>query len=85
MVRVMLDYEKEALWKFVKDIQDTDDNEWCPVVTRWARLQLPNGQIAHSAWKEKEKAKVQITRNVKVRNKNSFYRMMGLNLFLVLF
>ncbi|KAF9487804.1 hypothetical protein BDN71DRAFT_1542881 [Pleurotus eryngii] len=32
----------------------------------WARLQLPNGQIAHSAWKEKQKApgKVRISRMV---------------------
>ena len=42
------------------------DDEWQPMVTRWARLRLPNGQIARSAWKEKEKAKVRITRNVKV-------------------
>ena len=63
----MLDYEKDALLKYVKDldIQDMYD-EWHPMVTRWARLQLPNGQIAHSAWKEKEKAIVQIARNVKV-------------------
>ena len=61
----MLDYKKEALRKYLEDIQDMDD-EWQPMVTRWARLRLPNGQIARSAWKEKEKAKVQITRNVKV-------------------
>ena len=55
--RAMLDYEKEALRKYLEDIQDMDD-EWQPMVTRWARLRLPNGQIARSAWKEKEKAKV---------------------------
>lgn len=34
----------------------------------WARLQLPNGQIARSAWKEKQKApgKVRISRMVQV-------------------
>ena len=65
--RAMLDYEKDALLKYVEDsdIQDMDD-EWCPMVTRWARLWLPNGQIACSAWKEKEKAIVRIARNVKV-------------------
>ncbi|KAL4243256.1 hypothetical protein ABKN59_011504 [Abortiporus biennis] len=26
--------------------------EWIPKVTRWARLRLPNGQIARSVWKE---------------------------------
>ena len=66
--RAMLDYEKEALQKYLEDsdIQDIMDDEWQPMVTRWARLRLPNGQIARSAWKEKEKAKVRITRNVKV-------------------
>ncbi|KAF9495138.1 hypothetical protein BDN71DRAFT_1431254 [Pleurotus eryngii] len=35
-------------------------------IKQWARLQLPNGQIAHSAWKEKQKApgKVRISRMV---------------------
>ncbi|KAF8220834.1 hypothetical protein L208DRAFT_1331490 [Tricholoma matsutake] len=66
--QVMLDYEKDALGKYFKDIQDIDDldDEWHPMVTRWARLRLPNGQITCSTWKEKEKAKVQITRNAKV-------------------
>ena len=37
-------------------------------VYRWARLRLPNGQIARSAWKESLKplTKVRMTRNVKV-------------------
>ena len=36
---------------------------------RWARLKLPNGQIARSLWKEKEKHpdRLRIARNVKVR------------------
>ncbi|KAJ7768053.1 hypothetical protein DFH07DRAFT_718002, partial [Mycena maculata] len=36
-------------------------------VARWARLRLPNGQIARSAWKEKRKPlnKVRMARNVK--------------------
>ncbi|KAJ7016263.1 hypothetical protein C8F04DRAFT_982266 [Mycena alexandri] len=36
-------------------------------VVRWARLQLPNGQIARSAWKEGRRAlnKVRMARNVK--------------------
>ncbi|KII89767.1 hypothetical protein PLICRDRAFT_564772 [Plicaturopsis crispa FD-325 SS-3] len=38
-------------------------------VVRWARLRLPNGQIARSAWKEKLKPleKCRMSRNVKVR------------------
>ncbi|KAJ7125552.1 hypothetical protein C8R43DRAFT_1135395 [Mycena crocata] len=38
-----------------------------PHLQRWARLRLPNGQIARSAWKEKQKAlnKVRMARNVR--------------------
>ncbi|KAJ6484804.1 hypothetical protein C8R45DRAFT_829746 [Mycena sanguinolenta] len=38
-------------------------------VVRWARLQLPNGQIARSAWREKKRPlyKVRMARNVKIR------------------
>jgi hypothetical protein len=39
---------------------------WCPQVYRWARLRLPNGQIARSAWKEKMMEKPCIARMVKV-------------------
>jgi hypothetical protein len=43
---------------------------WSPEVVRWARLRLPNGQVARSAWKEKLKPleKVRMARNVKVYN-----------------
>jgi hypothetical protein len=37
-------------------------------ISRWARLRLPNGQVARSVWKEKAKPleKVRMARNVKV-------------------
>lgn len=37
-------------------------------VHRWARLQLPDKHIAHSAWKEKccDPQKLHVARNVKV-------------------
>ena len=40
-----------------------------PQVTRWARLRLPNGQIARSAWKEclKPIEQVRMARQVAVR------------------
>jgi hypothetical protein len=42
-------------------------SSWRPLVKRWARLHLPNGQIARSAWKEpKSLTKVRMSRNVKV-------------------
>jgi hypothetical protein len=39
-----------------------------PKIARWARLRLPTGQVARSAWKEKEKAaeKIRRARCVKV-------------------
>jgi hypothetical protein len=41
---------------------------WKPRVYRWARLRIPTGQIARSAWKEKLKPleKLRMSRNVKV-------------------
>lgn len=35
-------------------------------VTRWARLRLPNGHVARTAWKEKANATTREARNVKV-------------------
>lgn len=47
------------------------DTDWfeSPRIARWARLRLPNGQIARSLWKEgaKSLAQVRKSRNVKVR------------------
>jgi hypothetical protein len=39
-------------------------------IRRWARLQLPNGQIARSAWREtlKKTNNLWVSRNVKVRS-----------------
>ncbi|KAF8809746.1 hypothetical protein BYT27DRAFT_7254467 [Phlegmacium glaucopus] len=41
-------------------------------VYRWARLQLPNGQVARSLWKESLKplTKIRISRNVKIITEN---------------
>ncbi|KJA18806.1 hypothetical protein HYPSUDRAFT_144447 [Hypholoma sublateritium FD-334 SS-4] len=46
------------------------NSSWCPKITRWARLQLPNGQVARSRWKESLKplGKIRTARNVKARN-----------------
>ncbi|KJA14969.1 hypothetical protein HYPSUDRAFT_149723, partial [Hypholoma sublateritium FD-334 SS-4] len=43
--------------------------EWCPNIARWARLRLPNGQIARSKWKESSRSldKLRISRNVKIQ------------------
>jgi len=44
------------------------DGHQLPRIQRWARLQLPNGQIARSAWREtlKPLEKTRMSRNVKV-------------------
>ena len=62
-------YQEQAPTKF-----DPDSRAW-PRVIRWARLQLPNGQIAHSAWKEKLKdlEAVRMARNVKVSTTMFFH------------
>jgi hypothetical protein len=53
-------YQKQAPDEF-------DSNSW-PCIIQWARLRLPNGQIAHLAWKEKMKPleAVRMAQNVKV-------------------
>jgi len=58
-----------AIWKFYEEQGYGDfEDDWFPHIVRWARLRLPNGQIARSAWKEKLKATkdVRMARNVKV-------------------
>ena len=58
-----------AIQKFYEEqgYGDFEDN-WFPHIVQWARLRLPNSQIARSAWKEKLKTieEVQMARNVKV-------------------
>ncbi|KAJ6631808.1 hypothetical protein B0H10DRAFT_1723716, partial [Mycena sp. CBHHK59/15] len=46
----------------------------------WARLCLPNGQIARSAWKENQKAlnKAQMSLNVRVGAQNFIERLLFL-------
>ncbi|KAF8957135.1 hypothetical protein BDZ97DRAFT_1763202 [Flammula alnicola] len=50
--------------------------DWCPKVTRWARLRLPNGQVARCRWKESLKplGKLRTARNVKFIADNGIAR-----------
>ena len=52
-----------------------------PKISRWARLRLPNGQIARSAWKEclKPLEKVRMARNVKVCTEWIYQTEKGIN------
>ena len=65
--RLMHPQEASALLRYLGGVPENSDS-WCPKVTRWARLRLPNGQVARSRWKESIKplGKIRIARNVKV-------------------
>jgi hypothetical protein len=58
-----------AVREYMRRESGEDAANWIPRVSRWARLRLPTGQIARSAWKEKLKTveKVRMSRNVRVR------------------
>ena len=61
--------KKQAFAAYLNDAHalQVADN-WSPGVARWARLRLPNGQVAQSSWKEQLKPleKVRMAHNVKV-------------------
>jgi hypothetical protein len=59
----------DAIRCYLEEMNDEEyPDTFQPKLRRWARLRLPNGQIARSAWKEKQKAldKVRMARNVRV-------------------
>ncbi len=60
--------ERRAILQFFGQ-PDLGQKEMSVKVRKWARLLLPNGQIARSAWKEtlKKLEQVRMSRNVKVR------------------
>jgi hypothetical protein len=69
VLRAMRPCEKLAFAAYLSDthaLQVAED--WSPGIARWARLGLPNGQVARSSWKEKLKPlkKVRMARNIKV-------------------
>lgn len=66
--RPMQPCEARALAVYIQNLNGTELGSGCPKITRWARLRLPNGQIARSKWKEAQKPlnKVRMARNVKV-------------------
>jgi hypothetical protein len=68
-LRAMRDCESQAFADYLNNTHAQQVPEhWSPQIVRWARLRLPNGQVARSAWKEKLKPleKVRMARNVKV-------------------
>ena len=70
VLTAMRDCEIQAFASYLKDTHAIQVAEnWFPEVCKWARLRLPNGQVARSSWKEKLKplTKVRMARNIKVR------------------
>ena len=66
--RPMRDCETIALRNYLGNDTISLDGNLSPRIVRWARLHLPNGQVARSSWKEKLKplTKLRMARNVKV-------------------
>ena len=63
------DCEVDALSLYLSDTEGKNGPESsCLSVIQWARLRLPNGQVARSAWKEKLKPleRIRTARNMKV-------------------
>ncbi|KAI9057969.1 hypothetical protein FKP32DRAFT_1660001 [Trametes sanguinea] len=47
--------EAASIIAYLRNLRHPAADGWVPIVQRWARLLLPNGQIARSAWKECER------------------------------
>jgi hypothetical protein len=62
--------EADAIKSYIQKmgVPEQEYDQGDPRIVRWARLRLPNGQIARLAWKEKLKplARLRTSRNVKV-------------------
>jgi hypothetical protein len=67
--RPIRDCETAALRTYLENTCSMSLEDNCsPSIVRWARVRLPNGQVARSSWKEKLKplTKLRMARNVKV-------------------
>jgi hypothetical protein len=67
--RPLQNYKTAALVTYLGSACDLPLDDWSPSIVQWARLCLPNGQVAQSPWKEKLKplTKMRMAQNVKVR------------------
>jgi len=61
-------HELHAIRKYVTRDGHNLSDFWEPRVRRWARVRLPNGQVARSSWKESTKSldQLRVSRNLKV-------------------
>ncbi|KAG6839509.1 hypothetical protein C0991_001958 [Blastosporella zonata] len=71
--RAITPAEADALQNALDIAEINAFDEWPPCFVRWARLRLPNGQVARSLWKEGQKplGKVRMARNVKLTYANN--------------
>ncbi|TFY51304.1 hypothetical protein EVG20_g11063 [Dentipellis fragilis] len=75
MARPVSPSQLPALQHYLQSIGFQTTQNYIPAVVRWARLRLPNGQVARSAWKESLKplSRLRIARNVKIRLHNQLH------------
>ncbi|KAJ3756995.1 hypothetical protein EV360DRAFT_71506 [Lentinula raphanica] len=68
IARKVTEIETEAFRVYLEEQGVELDDDFEPHVVRWARIRLPNGQIARSRWKEdlKDLKDVRMARNVKL-------------------
>ncbi|KAJ7686204.1 hypothetical protein B0H17DRAFT_1160683 [Mycena rosella] len=61
-------FEATAIRSYLVAAGDPPPDAWTPLVTRWSRVRLPNGQLARSAWKEELKSigQLRCARRVKI-------------------
>jgi hypothetical protein len=71
-------HETNAIKKYKEGLGDDSD---VPPITKWARLKLPNGQIARSAWKETLKSleNLRTARNVQVGKYHQIIWLININ------
>ncbi|TFK58392.1 hypothetical protein BDN72DRAFT_782146 [Pluteus cervinus] len=68
VIRHVTEVEGKAIMEYWNTQGWPNSEAWPRAVRRWARLQLPNGQIARSKWgEERSRRKLRCTRMVKVR------------------
>lgn len=60
-------HEATALISYLHTHDININSDQCPRIIRWARLRIPNGQVARSSWKENTMTRMpRMARNVKL-------------------
>ncbi|THU75988.1 hypothetical protein K435DRAFT_904777 [Dendrothele bispora CBS 962.96] len=68
------DLEAQAILSYLHENVEGNHDRWSRTVTRWAKLRLPNGQMARSTWhEERSNQKVRIARMVKIIDQGETY------------